>query len=323
MKFSKVINFILIILISVDILIIYFLITYRPFSRLAIWNIIESNNYNFFYWHPNNAPSLFYFQKQHTKLDNFKKEIIELIKDKNSDLDKVLAIDNYLISLDNNKINKTTEILKWDSADKFLKQIKEGKIGTCFHYSIIFSCFLSSIGIYSRLWSLEGDDVLKRFGHTVVEIYLNDLNKWVMLDVINGIYFKEKDNILSVLDLREKLLNKKTENINILSINPKVKKNRFINIYSRLLKTVFLRTGNDFLDKYDPKIRYGKLFWLADIFDIFPSNIRKGISYLIGRPEYLIHYVDEYSHSLKFQIIIAKIIFYFLCFSLPLSIFLF
>jgi hypothetical protein len=141
-----------------------------------------------------------------------------------------------------------------------------------------------------------------------------------MFDVINGIYFNSNGTPLSVLELRKQLLNKKTENIDIVSINQKLNKNRFINIYSRLLKMVFLRTGNDFLDKYNPKIRYGKLFWLANIFDIFPSNIRKGISYLIGRPEYLIHYVDEYSPSLNFQIIIAKIIFYFLWFSLPLSI---
>jgi len=278
----------------------------RSFWRLALWNIMESKTFSDFYWHPDQPPKYFYFEPSSPKLDLFKDELSKLIKEKNSDLEKILSVANYVMGL-GKEVSSFKRVI-WNSPDNMLKQIKEGRKGNCFHYSIIFSTYLASIGFKARLWTLEGDDGLESFGHTVVEVYIKDLNKWVMFDVVNRIYFTEKEIPLSVLELRERLLNKNLKDLKIVGEISEEKK--LFNLYSRLLKMVFLRTANDFLNKYSPMIRYRKLYYLEKFFDLFPQDIRRGLSYLIGRKEYLIHYLDEFNKSLKPKIILAKIIFY-------------
>lgn len=309
-------NLFILIILSIDIIIGFFLFKSRAFPRLAMWHVVESDKQADFYWKPNHAPKYFYFEPYSQELVFFRKEISDLIKDRDNDLEKALIIAHYVMDLGKNMPSSQIAIT-WDSPYNMLRQINQGKQASCFPYTIIFSSYMASIGIKSRLWALEGDDSLGRFGHTVAEVYIKNLNKWVMIDVINRLYFKEKNLPLSILELRERLLNKKTQ-----GLTTEGKPNRFsiqkdfFSFYTRLVKMVFLRTANDFINKYDAKIRYGRLSILQELLDKFPSAIRRGLNYFLGRKDCLVHYVDRFDKSLKSKIIFAKISFYFLVISL-------
>ena len=314
---KKIILFILLILI-IDLGIGIFIIKSRSFPRLALWNIIESSDTSLFYWPPQQAPEYFYFDSDDRNLEPFRKDLSGLIGDSQSDLNIGLAVSNYILNLKKDS-PYTGKRMRWESPQKMLQQLKKGELGSCFNDAVIFSAYLSSLGIISRLWALEGDDGLGRFGHTVAEVFVKDLDKWVMVDVSKNIIFEKNGLPLSVLELRKEFLNNNSSQLEIESnLSPYLNRGYLLGRYQRLLKMVFLRSANDYIYKYDPKIRYKKLYKLEKIFDKMPSITRRGLSYLLGRKEYLIHYLDEFESPLKHKIILAKSLFYFFFLSLCL-----
>ena len=304
----------------VDITIGFFIFKSRSFPRLAIWNITETDDTSHFYWHPQDAPAGFYFDSYNQKFETFKAEISGLTKDIHSDLEKCLIVASYVRGISGKRLYNQ-ERISWDSPQGMLEQLKQGKYGSCFNETIVFSAFLTSIGITSRLWALEGDDELGRFGHTVAEVFIKDLNKWVMIDVSKNIIFKKRSIPLSVLELRKEFINGNAQKLIIEGkLNPRISKEYVINKYNRLLKMVFLRSANDYVNKYNPKIRYQKLYKLEGLFDKLPSLVRRGLSYYLGRKEYLFHYVDKFNRPIKNKIMTAKFFFYLFTLSLAFTI---
>ncbi len=308
---KKKIIVLILILILVNLAIIVMLFRSHSFVRFAIWNIIESDNNDDFYWEPKDAPEYFCFEENNNKLDVFRNEIIPRVLDiKTGQLNKVLLVAQYIRELGEDA--STRDLFIWDSPEGMLRQIKEGKRGAhCLHYSIIFSTYLSSLGINSRLWALEGPDGPGGASHTVTEIYLDDDKKWILIDPFRGIYFTLRGKYLSVLALRERLLNNQTRDIEIDCIDDAaMNRNQIIINYTGFMHSIFLRTGNDFVNKYDSRLRYGPFAGFSGCLDKLPSDVRRGLDYLLGRKDYLIHYRDRFDGSLYLKIIIAKFCFY-------------
>ncbi|MDD5477769.1 MAG: hypothetical protein PHG87_06210 [Candidatus Omnitrophica bacterium] len=298
------------IIILIDGVIGYSLFKSRAFSHLAVWDIIESVNPDDFYWQPDKAPGYFHLEPDKPGLDIFKNEIRPLIRNKNDDFEAMLEAAKYVMNIFSNN-NRTGRVLKWDSPDGMLRQIREGARGAnCFHRSILFSAYLSGLGLKSRLWALESEK-FKPLAHSVNEVYIKSLKKWVFVDTTFGFYATERGNPLSFLELRERLLDDRTGNILIQRIGSGAEEHNAMPVsYSKLLKCVFLRTGNDFIDKYNT--RYGFFSVFQSYIDKLPNGIRIGTSYLFGGEDRFVHYVDRFSKSLKSDIIIAKALFYFL-----------
>jgi hypothetical protein len=206
-----------------------------------------------------------------------------------------------------------------------LQQMRQGVRGLhCFHESIIFSTYLTSLGFKTRLWALENRK-FEDAAHTVVEVYCEDFKKWICIDVHHNFYIRGKQVPLSLLELRDFLLTDKENTFVVHYVKkPIVETTRQLpHFYKKLVHCVFLRANNDFINKYDAKERYGHLYMFKNFFDVLPNSIRKGLSYLIGKREVFIHYVDEYSKSLKWDIVFAKLLFYFLILSLLVTLLLF
>jgi len=309
---SNLILFTLIIFI-VDMVIGYFLFKSREFSHLAIWNILESKKKDDFYWHPENAPGYFRFEPPSGKISVFRDEIFPLTKNQDGEFKIALKAASHLMDICS-RPNQQGRALKWDSPEGMLSQVKKGAAANCFHRAILFSTYLSSLGIKSRLWALENDN-FDAIAHSVNEVYIKSLKKWVFVDVMFGFYVTEGGYPLSFLELRERLLNNKSGNILVKSIGDGNEKQYAIPLlYSKLVKCVFLRAKNDFVNRYDK--RYG-------IFSIFRKHIdrsndgfRRGMEYLLGAHDVFIHYVDRDSPSLKGRIFAVKLLFYFFIFSL-------
>lgn len=313
---KKKIKICILIVVLVDVVIGGLLLTNRSFPRLAMWNIIESDKQDNFYWKPENKPDYFYFEPDSDKLSIFRNEILPLLKDGTNELEKITEIVRQMKTLAPSQ-RPYKGRLRWDSPEGILEQIKEGKAGNCFHYSILYSTYLSSIGIKSRLWTLEGDDGLERLTHTVAEVYIEGLKRWMLVDAFRGIYFTKENYPLSVLELRNDLLAAGPDKILVYSIFRQSDESNkmYLRFYARMLKSVFLRTSNDFVNKYDAKIRYGVLNRFQKYLDRFPSLWRRGLDYIFGRRDYLIHFVDRFSARLRLMRIIARSLFYFFVFS--------
>ena len=107
---------------------------------------------------------------------------------------------------------KTLKILNWvhnqwqhngnnepkkNDAISILEEVKEGKNFRCVEYGIVATACLNAIGLQARTLGLKTKDVETQqsgAGHVLLEVFLNDLKKWVLIDgqwdampVMNGV----------------------------------------------------------------------------------------------------------------------------------------
>jgi hypothetical protein len=99
----------------------------------------------------------------------------------------------------------------WDALE-ILKKHADGTPvgGFCQQYNLVFLQACQSFGMVGRCVSISsGDHGLKiRSGHEVVEIWSNDLNKWIYVDGQAAWYFVDQESRepLNLLELRERQL---------------------------------------------------------------------------------------------------------------------
>ena len=305
------------VLLCIDCIIGLFLFKSRFFSHLAIWHIIESDKKADFSWHPDSAPAYVRFEKNDASLSAFREEIRGLIAQDNDELGRVTAIAHYVMAI-KSQGSVQGKALRWDSPKGMLAQVRGGARPHCFHRAILFSTFLTSVHIPSRLWALENkafDDT----AHTVVEAYLPGLRKWVCVDTSYGLYVSDGDLPLSFLELREKLLQGKADTLVCHSVSPgRAKPTRMPSSYGRLARLVFLRAHNDFAHTY--AFRYGVLSMLSGYLDKLPDSLRLGMSYFLGNRDIFMHYIDNASRSLRNKALAIKAAFYFFMYSLGFSV---
>lgn len=132
----------------------------------------------------------FYFK---TNKEIFKNEKINL-----TDLEKALQIATWLRQ---NIIGGKG--LGLDS-EKTLKYMLSGGYGICSDFSQIFNNFCVINNLTVREWGLNNIS-FDEGGHSLNEVYSKELEKWVLIDVSNSIYFNSLNNSsglpLSVLEV--------------------------------------------------------------------------------------------------------------------------
>lgn len=318
MRTKKLIAAVYFIIVSINIVIAILLFKSRFFSHLAIWNIVESDKQNDFYWRPEDAPDYFLFGANTDKLAIFRKDIVRLIKKRDNDLEIALGIARHLLNItSSNNIHSSTLPVRWGSPEEMLRQARDGGNANCFHMAVLYSTYLASLDIKSRLWALENEK-FDSVSHTIIEIYINGLKKWIFMDMMFGFYAVDNSGTpLSFLELRRWLLYDSPKIIYIYNIyDEKGGQIEMPVFYSRLVKCSFLRADNDFVNKHNVRTRYGILYPFHRYIDTFPDNIRRGLNYLFGGRYTFVHYVDSFSGRLKSEIILSKSLFYFFIFSI-------
>lgn len=66
-----------------------------------------------------------------------------------------------------------------------LDEVSKGRRFRCVEYGLVTTTCLNSIGVRSRVLALKTEDVETRYsgaGHVVLEVFINDLDKWIMID---------------------------------------------------------------------------------------------------------------------------------------------
>lgn len=134
---------------------------------------------------PENKEVEFLFSdKDNTYLAQLRNEfkLEEIIKKQDSDLEKVLKISHWVHNLwqhDGKNVPPAGDPIS------ILRDVQNGIRYRCVEYSIVISGCLNALGIPSRVVGLKTRDVETResgAGHVVCEVYLYDLEKWIMVD---------------------------------------------------------------------------------------------------------------------------------------------
>lgn len=160
---------------------------YDPhYTTLQFADQLEINQFNFWYEQNNNNPYLNLLRSKHA--------IDSLINTTETDTERVLKILNWVHK--QWKHNGNNVPAKSD-AISILEEVGQGKNFRCVEYGIVATACLNAVGLKSRTLSLKTKDVEIRpygAGHVLLEVFLNDLKKWVLIDaqwdampVLNGI----------------------------------------------------------------------------------------------------------------------------------------
>ncbi len=294
----------LFIILIIDVIFIALFVNIRSIPRLAIWNIKTIEDKIFFSSSSNKSDD-FNFEKKTSEIGLFNEEIIEVISDKETDLEK---IEKILLFLKTNYIDTfrpKDDRLVWGSPLYLKKQVENGARGiNCFHFSILFNSYVSSLGYRSRIWALEGDDYLEGFGHTVVEIFLSDLDRWVVFDPSFSIYFSVNNMPIGLLDLKYHIAYNK-DDIGIHGFPRYFSRQPIIELYRRLTQLVLLRSSSDFSYKLnDSRLRWGGLFFISGLLSRLPYEAQRGLEMLLGRKEYF--YQLKENDNLAFQVLAVR-----------------
>ncbi|OEF99177.1 hypothetical protein BHF71_09855 [Vulcanibacillus modesticaldus] len=173
-------------------------------------DIPEAEKFKFIWSNPNDT----YLQTLLTKCN-----LNALISTSNDNFAKIQKLTNWVHNLwkhNGNNIPQNSDPIS------ILKEVSEGKRFRCVEYSIILSGCLNAIGIKSRILSLKTEDCETRkygAGHVVVEAYLRDKGKWIMIDGQWDSVPMLNDTPLNAVELQQALATRK--DIRIISLSGK------------------------------------------------------------------------------------------------------
>lgn len=143
-------------------------------NEIAFDTINKNNNLQFVYETGINNP---YLQKLKSDYP-----IDSIASDGKTDLEKVRNISSWVHGLWKHDGYNTP---KQNDALYILDEVKKGQRFRCVEYGIVTTACLNAIGLPSRTLSLKTKEVETTpsgAGHVVMEVFLKDINKWVMVD---------------------------------------------------------------------------------------------------------------------------------------------
>ncbi|MFD3003284.1 transglutaminase family protein [Pontibacter toksunensis] len=111
-----------------------------------------------------------------------KYQLDEIVKGATNDTEKALRMVNWVHRQWSH--NGSNEPKRADALT-ILEEVKDGKKFRCVEYGIVATSCLNAIGLPARVMGLKTKDVettTSGAGHVLLEVFLPDLQKWVMLD---------------------------------------------------------------------------------------------------------------------------------------------
>jgi hypothetical protein len=273
-----------------------------------------------FYWNPPAKPSWFRFEEENTTgIDDFRNIFSSLANSKGSDLEKFVAIMNW-VSNRGARNSPASHLTGREDPRDLLRNLMDNKAGYggCGHYGLIFSVASSSAGLNSRVWGIGFG---KRM-HTVTEGWCQELNKWVVFDVFDNSYYT-RDNIpLSLFELRNIKLKGEEGHINIISTKEYYSRDVISRRLLQHIRDIALITSSDYFTTSmgNNHARYGWLGFMGDYLNATPIIIQKIAKLMSGRDRTSLYFVDNNISirrvvMIKYAINIALIIFVVILFA--------
>lgn len=190
------------------------------------------------------SPYPFYYQDtEHPKVELLRAKVEPAVKGISSEWEKLIAIRKWV---KNQWEHGEPELpVSWD-ASNILARAQKGERFFCAQYAIVYLQTCAALGLPTRIVELYDENLAS---HAVVEVWSNDWNKWVVMDIDYNCYYVKDDLPLSALELHNAWLNAETNLIRTerngatTLPNPCATSGHLLNYYNHLL-FVF---RNDFL----------------------------------------------------------------------------
>lgn len=167
-----------------------------------------------FTWNSPNDPYLKRLRTQYN-LD-------DLIRGLDSDLDRVIAVNHWTHGLWKHSIENPPQ---GHNPISIIEKAKQGSRFSCLEYSIVASACLNSLGIRARTLNLI-PRIAERgspgWVHVVVEVYLKDQKKWIMIDPQHDVVAYRDDIPLNAVEITESIY-KAWSDIRIPGKSPEVR----------------------------------------------------------------------------------------------------
>ena len=275
--------------------------------RSSLMEINEESSENVFNWVPG-RPLAGFREDKVTDLLDFRNESVQWIGHAKTDLsfEDSLTLMRGLCSLNP---EHSGEMMSSNSPRAILSDLRKGGgFANCGHLSILLTALVRSNAVNARKWRLEGQDGLGGNTHAVVEIYLPNLGKWVLLDPLYNAYFSRNGEPMGVMELRNALLKGNYQGINIDRVmNQRQRKEETENAGSyrkfieRHIEHILLEKRSDVA--YKSMYRYGMFNRWARLIDELPRPVQRFVDNAVGQREVLVHYLDGHAeryHALRY-----------------------
>lgn len=171
---------------------------------------------------------LFYESPDNAYFDSLRQmyPIDQIIKDYNTDTQKVLSILNWVHHQWKHDGNSSP---KKNDAISILNEVRKGGRFPCFAYAIVLRDQLTAQGYKARIIYLKTKDAATRKdspGHVATEVYLNDIKKWAFIDGQFNIMPTLNDEPLNAAEF-QKALTKDHDEV-VMTSKDKVSKRDYI-----------------------------------------------------------------------------------------------
>jgi hypothetical protein len=129
-------------------------------------------------------PGFIHQREDSLPLQDLRKRIAPLIRPPMSELDKVVVVRKWVRDQQSDKPGdwQPPYVDDTENPQRLLEEQRQGFHGACRRFSYILSGALLSIGLDARIVHAATD--FRRFGrnHTLVEVWIDALHKWVLVD---------------------------------------------------------------------------------------------------------------------------------------------
>lgn len=166
-------------------------------ARLRNAFLIDAGDRSDFDWTPRDVPATF-LSDQRAPLPEIAMAARAAVATGRSDWETALAIAGMLT-----RNAKEGGAIRADLATTYRSIIEEGR-GYCVDYVEVFAALARAAGLSTRQWAFSFDGFGGQ-GHTFVEVFDRQLNKWLFLDVYNNVHAVDaaSGQPLSALEFRE------------------------------------------------------------------------------------------------------------------------
>lgn len=132
-----------------------------------------------------------------------------------------------------------------------LKEADDKRGFTCQEFSILLAAALQAYGYPARVIAILKDNYSYGTGkgHWVIEVWSDELDKWILLDPQNNCYWMTKKNILNAYELREHLVTGKAT-----TVEPYVngRKAPALKSWLEYFKVIWIYNNQNYFDNWDP-----------------------------------------------------------------------
>ncbi|WP_310381625.1 transglutaminase domain-containing protein [Flavobacterium sp.] len=163
------------------------------------------------------------------------------------------------------------------SSTTALKKMIQGEGGVCSDVAQVFNNFCVINDLKVKEWGMKNSskDSSISGGHSFNEVYCNEFQKWIMIDVGKSIVFKVANQNIPLSAFEFIKFKKENKEINVIDLfsNSKIEDDNINNVFLKSNSSLFVITNYN-NKNYD---------YLLDKLEFLPESIIHGLLFIVGK----------------------------------------